>query len=402
MRDKGKRRGSLGRERVYRLSRGWLITFVIGGFCALAAAFCIGWLTWLTNADEGGGSPLLRSLGYVLAFLLVGASLSCFISAFQFRVVIAGEQILVRQLFNFLEIRKQDVRGFRTTTRLPVTLILVPKDNSRTIAVPLCFESDDRFWEWIDDLPDLDDEGQLAAEDFVVNNETFGGTETSRREILLQARRADRRLSLLVLAILAWGLFYPRPYDLAMFCVAATPWLGMAFLYRYRGLIRADGPKPDTYLAVTLPVILPGIILSLRVVLGWQIVDWIDPLGFGAALATTMLVILLKLDPAIRRKIVTSFTMLVFLMPYGYSSVVLANGLWGDQPIEFVEARVVSKRISSNRHQLNLESWGSRPEEAEVEVPRALHEVTEAGDTVCVVVRTGSLGIEWFTVQRCR
>lgn len=388
--------------RLYGLSRKWLWLMLSGGAVLFALGAGLGAAVWLGVGDSNS-SIWVQLLFYALALLFSGAGIACFIFAFQFQVLQSEDLIRVRQYFPYREIYKRDVLGYRFLPTSPATMVLVPKDGAqRKVKLPLCLKEDEKFWEWFENLPSLDDEDREAVEESILSNEAFGRTETNRWDLLQQARRASRRLSLWALALVAWGLFYPEPYELAMFCVAATPWLGMAVLHRYRGLMRVDGAPSEIHPTAAAAIFLPGLILSLRVLFGWQIVNGMEPLRLGAVLALTMFFILLKLDPTMRGKVATSILMLVFLMPYGYSSVVLVNGLWGDQPTEFVEARVVSKRISSDRHELTLEPWGSRLEESDVQVPRPLYDATEAGDTVCAVVRTGSLGIEWFTVQRCR
>ena len=99
-------------ERTYRLSRVWLGFALLAGSIFLGLGMFLGWSAW-TAPGNLAGSIGLRLFFYALALVFGSAGMASFLSIFQFRVVLSGDQIRVRQLFRYREIRRQDVRGCR-------------------------------------------------------------------------------------------------------------------------------------------------------------------------------------------------------------------------------------------------------------------------------------------------
>ena len=66
--------------------------------------------------------------------------------------------------------------------------------------------------------------------------------------------------------------------------------------------------------------------------------------------------------------------------------------------------KVLAKSVSSGRnttYDLNLPPWG--PIEAgDASVPRAFYDKVAVGETVCVDLYRGALGMRWYEIAHCR
>jgi hypothetical protein len=93
---------------------------------------------------------------------------------------------------------------------------------------------------------------------------------------------------------------------------------------------------------------------------------------------------------------------------YGYGVVVQVNCLLDHSPAK-VYRTVVSHKPSGRGYSqvLDFEPWGPNPApkslmtQYSVTVQRATFDAVRTGDTVCVVQRSGAMGMSWYTVQVC-
>lgn len=393
-------------ERVYRPSRKWSWLMVVSGGFLLSLGLALAACAWF-GVGDAAESVFTSIFFYLLALVFGGCGVACLIFTAQFRLHLAGDQIRVREFFKYHTVRQGELRGTRVLPTSPPYVVLATRDRSvRRIKISMCFDADELFWDWLDGLPDLDAADQVNAEGEILRTDAFGATEARRWARFQQAVRVARWPNALALLTLVWGLFYPRPYEMAMAVTVLTPWLAIETLRRHKGLIRLDGPTNDVYPSIGAALILPGMVLSMRVLLDWQIVNWVPGLVGGFGIATLMLFILLQLDLEARRRALASSLLFLFLIPYGYSALTLASCLWGNQEIEQFTARVVSKRVASRSsgpdYLLEVKPWGHRSEVNEVSAVRSLYDQLTVGDQACIAVRPGALSIAWFTVWPCR
>ena len=89
---------------------------------------------------------------------------------------------------------------------------------------------------------------------------------------------------------------------------------------------------------------------------------------------------------------------------YGVGAGLAVNTLQDHSRIDVFGAQILRKQIVRGRsttYELTLGPWGPRKKENRVTVRRILYDSLQTGDTVCVGMRMGRLGIQWYTVGRC-
>ena len=157
--------------RVYRLNwRGWAFPLFV-----LAIGLCqtVGYYTEALHRSRYG--PVVDVVG---GFGLLAGGFILTISAFSSKLILSDDAIEVRDFFStnrllFSEIRGQRERdcigltGFERVdmalTNIASTWKLEPKnDGARAIEIRNVFAFDDAFYEWFNQIPDLDEEDETT------------------------------------------------------------------------------------------------------------------------------------------------------------------------------------------------------------------------------------------------
>jgi hypothetical protein len=133
-----------------------------------------------------------------------------------------------------------------------------------------------------------------------------------------------------------------------------------------------------------------------------HLLDWKEPLGGAAAIALFISFLASRVDKRLIEK-KTIILILIFMLPYGYGTLVMANMLPDTAPAKTYETRVISKRYTSGKGahaELKIKPWGPDPG-GDVAVSSALYHAISPGDTVCAYLHPGALNVEWYTVDKC-
>ena len=89
---------------------------------------------------------------------------------------------------------------------------------------------------------------------------------------------------------------------------------------------------------------------------------------------------------------------------YAYGATVLADAELDSGAVQRYAVQVLDMHVSRGRHTsyyLRLSAWGPRTLPEDVDVGQWLYENVEVGNTVCVYLKPGALGIPWFAVATC-
>ena len=113
---------------------------------------------------------------------------------------------------------------------------------------------------------------------------------------------------------------------------------------------------------------------------------------------------MVKIDPSVHRKRLDIVISMFFAVAHGLEIGLHGNVALDRNPPELY--RVEMKRKYTNRdelrsHNFQLGPWGPQTSGETATVSRSLYEATSEGDTVCVALRQGALGIAWYNVRAC-
>ena len=384
--------------RVYRVSRGWLISLTLFGFLCSAGGIAGAW-QFATRPAKSTQSPLWLA-GLFVTIALFG--IYCLLSTLRSRIVLFPDRIEIVQLTHTTVLNREEIRGWRLLTASAPGLVFEPRDPSRrTVKTAQIFRLDPEFWEWLDTLPCLDREEARNSKAEARTDPRLGANPGERIRTLTKGRRFGKQLTIVTVVVMLWGIV-PIPYPLAIFALASLPWIAVAIVKRWNGVFRIDGRRQDVHPNVALPFLFPGLILLLRAVNDYNLIGsfrmvWM-PIGIAALLSFAAF----SIDDSLRGRTGTLLAIFGLSLAYGYGLAVEVNGLFDRSPGITYRPHVQDKRIVRGRsttYQLELEPWGPRKTPNRLKVGRSTYDPIQRGNLVVLVLRPGALGVNWYYLR---
>ena len=388
--------------KIYRISRKWKIFFAIAA-APLAALF--GWLMIM---------PLLEGrsneTGFVLLCLLLGGGFMLFflfalISVFKDRLEVHPEKIRDVCFLGTTELYLNDISGFRILpTQYVQMLIIQPKHSTaKKIKVALIIDHKEELLEWLNqNLVNLDSQEYQEEMDQLLSDPELGASEEQRLSLLNRAKRWSMILNGLAIVSSLWVLIRPQPYTYAIWTSISLPLIALFSLRYFNNVIKLNDKYQSAYPNVALAFIIPCLGLALRALSDFNILCWdhfwLPFLSFS--LATFILVLFFAQD--VRNKSGQLILLFLFCTIYGYSTVILLNGVLDRSSPSTYRANVIEKRISKGKHTsyyLKISPWGPRKGQEEIDVGRSIYNRYDTGDSVQIIVKQGRFEIPWFFVR---
>ena len=382
--------------RTYRPSGFWKIALYLCS--ALIAAGAVAGLTYSAVSHDEPARLLLACL--CLAFTALGGYVILWL--LQSRTVLYADRIGFQCVFSTKTFPRDELSGWRVLPTSPPTLVLQRKGGD-SFKTSLVFRVDDEFSDWFDSIPCLDEkeaavsEASVAAE--IHNDERFGATPSEKSETLRKARKTAKVLSTTSIVAAIWGLFYPHPYDISILLLALLPCIGIEIMRRSHGLFRADELKNDAHPTVAYALLGPGLVLTLRAVLDYEVLQSAYAAALYALVGCALFAAVLFFDPTQRSRRGTLPVFFLVGVAYGYGVVVEANARLDRSPGIVYTATVQNKQIISGKsttYELDLSSWGPKPETNKLDVSSSTYNQIQTGQKVQVKLKTGALGVRWY------
>lgn len=348
-------------------------------------------------------------LGFLAATLTLG-SIGGLVYAFRARITIGRDAIELRRLFRTIRLNRCDILGRRYNvgrggTKYPV---LVLRHGASLVLQPDDFGLDGWFDAWFLALPDLDAADRTAALDAVAKDASLGATVRERLDRLAAARRLSKILNLLALAMGAWALVFPRPYQWAVAALALLPWVAAGMLWSRPNLYQVDFRPGDVKAPLFGLILAPVAVLGMRALLDVTLIDlkalcvW----GMVAGLATFLALVAAphgETGPSSQRKAL-ALILLPFFLAYGISLVALVDTAWDEASPVLYKATITGKYVhrgKSRSYYLELSPWNPGIDENEIRVPGHYYYSVEKGDAICVRLHPGVFGLRWVGVGGC-
>jgi hypothetical protein len=191
--------------------------------------------------------------------------------------------------------------------------------------------------------------------------------------------------------------------------LALTPWLALLIATRSPRSYVVGRMRGNLWVAGLLPALALGALGgddAVAVLLDWTAL-LVVALIAGAAIAALTGVALRTLLPATPGLRAGSLLLMFCCMSlYAYGGLALANSRLDPTPPERFRVAVLGGRVTHGRRSthwmLRLAPWGPRTEPSESRVQSTVYRAVDVGDSVCIDLRPGALGIAWYAVLRCR
>lgn len=370
--------------------------FVVGGGAGL-------W--YFSRVADQRPSATLVVLSSSALILALGAS--CIWSVLRNRVLVFPDRIEVRGFLRTRMLGRDQILGTKIDPNpKDARFVLVPRDSAeKPINIDSMIKLDEAFFDWLGDVPYLDDRESQQALAEIANDSTIGATPDERLEALKKGKRLARAINAVGIFSGLWGLFYPRPYELVIAILVFLPLVALALIACSKGIIRVDQNKNDPHPSLALAIMVPALALAIRSLAGLYVVRWSNALWLAIGIGALIWYATLKVDPTLATRRVGAIAWAAVALFYGYGAGLQANAVLDRSPSTTYEATISRKYISRGRstsYHLRLNPWGPRQDGSSIQVARPLYDVLGPGDSVYLSLRQGAFGVQWYTVQSYR
>ena len=266
------------------------------------------------------------------------------------------------------------------------------------------YQRDAAVDEWLQPLPDLDAEDRRESLREIAADAEIGATPEDRMHALRRGKAVAVVGNVAAVATTIWSVFYPRPHALVIAVLAALP-LAAAFLAVVSpGLFRLYARRNDAHPNLALAFLLPGFALLMCAGTDCQVLEWRQAWWPLAVIGLGIVAVALVADGSWRARPGAAAAILIFASMYGMGAGLELNALADRSHTDVFAAHVVAKRLGGGRNRtyhLTLGPWGPLAGQDDVSVTPAFYYKIQAGDTVCIGLRHGGLGIPWYKVGGC-
>jgi hypothetical protein len=386
---------------IFRLTRFWRL--VLSFFCVVGAlVFVAVPAAWIIRSPQW--TPMqcaLLALGIgVAVFTFWGVS-----KIGRYQIEIHPGLIRYQGAFRVTELNFEDIAGYRILpTQYIQTLLITPKNKAhKKIQIGLTYERKSELLAWLaGNLKDLDHEEQISELADITMDPNLGFTKEHRLARLGSAKKCTKILTLVSFAAMALGFFRPDPYPVILGLLLILPALALLILLWFPGLVHFDGKKNSAYPNVAAAFMMPGLVLTLRAILDWHVVEWN---GLWAPFITIGLMLTAAVYVCakdVRKKPGKALIAACFAFPYAYGALIYFNCYYDRSEPLVYNSIVRDRHVSHGKHtsyHLTLDPFIDNTPEREVDVPRSIYEQHEVGDAVRIYVFEGTLSIPWYFVR---
>lgn len=384
--------------RVYGVRRGWKVT-VYGGSLLVGALGAVCAYVALIGESERGLASQLMLVVVALAFVALG--LYTIVEVGRSQVTLTEDELEICGLRS-RRVPRDKITGRRLVGQSsPATLLLVLAEQD-SLRIPLILDFDDAFQSWVADIPDLDAQDAQSATAQMIEAAAAAGKGTAPYAHIRRARRLATTLAVLAVLSALWGIFWPRPYHLAMLACGAIPLASLWLMARFPGIVTFDGTLGEERPHAIDSLVFPSAALVLRGTLDFEIIDWVEVGALGAVFSVLASSLALRFGAGQRRTKTTAPTLVVILFCYGVGGVCISNALLDRRPPTLYSCQVLDKRVAGGRleqHYLTLSPWGPRATADEFRVHASVYSRLHRQAQVQVAVHPGALGARWFEIR---
>jgi len=201
-----------------------------------------------------------------------------------------------------------------------------------------------------------------------------------------------------------WAFFVSRPYELTILVLACLPLVAIALSKWSNGIFQLEGRRSDPRPSLAVAFVTPGAVLAYRALKDFHLVNWHGALAATVIAAIGMSLVASWADQSIRKRALSLLAALLLNSMYCYGVIVEADAIFDLSAPQTFRVPVLGKRVSGGRSRtryLRLDHWGPLDTPSEVSVAGPLYRRVIPGQSVCMDLRPGALGLAWYLVSSC-
>ncbi len=383
----------------YKIKKIWFILLFIAAVLLIPLFIYVAFLPFMEKPISILMLCILEPVSILMIMLMVFA----LIEAYKMRLIIYDDKFVSIGLFRKRELKRTEIKGYRFISDY---LIIEPNSkNKPRIKISKYLKDFDEilnlFAETYTFLSKSDIENEQKE---ILNNENFGSTMELRNDKLSFAKKISKLCNYLGGAIFLWALFYPKPYDYAVFSVFALPLIAIVLIKLFKGLIRIDEPSGGSaYPSVAIAFLLPSIGLMTRVLFDYDIFDYSTAWWKAGVLALIISVILFfkhnEFNLKNKHHLLSVLCLLLFIYVYSFAAVIYINCNFDNSKPEYFTAKIIDKRISKGKrssYYLKITPWGEQKEASEVSVSKSFYNRMKINEKLNIYFKKGKLAVPWF------
>jgi hypothetical protein len=275
----------------------------------------------------------------------------------------------------------------------------------KAFKIPLMLKTDDAFHIWFSDVANLDAQEVLGSKDELASTFYLELPPEERVRRIEHLRQLGAWMNGGTIALIVGSFVLPDPGHVMLAALVVLPWVAICLVARFQPLYRFAGSRNDERVDLTLPLMLPGLILTWDALFTLNTLEWQGPLMLACAGGLVLTGVAARIDPWFRHQRWGVLAIGLFACAYGYGTGMELNALTDGSPPQVHRVRVLGKHVDESSHvstwYLTLEPWGPDADSEDVSVSKTQYQLTKPGDTVCVPLKSGALKIAWYRVETC-
>jgi hypothetical protein len=324
-----------------------------------------------------------------------------------YRVILEAESIQVFEIYQRRQLARRDIEGrsHYWNRQGPPAWTLVPKPGvGGKIKLSTFLKTDKDFLSWIRSLPDLDLGKKRAVEreraQAIASLKQRGFSELT----IQQLRRMVGGLNFAVYGLGLASFLMRDPDHVLTWAMIALPWVAILLVAKFAPYYRFGGPRNSPLPDLSLVLIIPGLFLILHALQRIAPIGWRGPLLLTLSGSAILAGVAFWCDPWLKKHRGTTVLLLILCCGYGYGAGMQLNALLDRSTLETYRVIVVSKYVSQGRstsYHLKLAPWGPNVGGQNLMVSYSQYAAVRPGNTVCMLLRSGALGVAWSELGRC-
>ncbi len=374
----------------------WLLLACGLGSLGFAAFFA--WVSFSGAPDF----PIALGAAGSLGFLASGVYCLTFLS--RAATLLAPDRITRVGVMGRRTMMRADIAGYRRVQRnneAPSLAFQSRRAGEKPLRV-FMFADQPAFEHWLAGIPDLDAEALARSQAELAADPALGADPAERKARLDRFGKIAKIYNYIQIGLCVWAWLWPRPYDLVIGLLLGAPMVTLILALWGQGALSLGYDKTDARPKVGAMLFFVGCVLMIRA-FDVALLQWAAPLTYalliGAALTAAMIGVDRKLK-ASRGWLIAAVSASLF----GWGAVVEIDSLADPTPTAIYQTTVTDKTVhhgKSTRWTVDLAAWGPAHGGSSMDVSEAAYDAVEVGQTVCVGLHHGALGVPWYELTAC-
>ncbi|MBI3438563.1 MAG: hypothetical protein HY054_07950 [Proteobacteria bacterium] len=315
------------------------------------------------------------------------------------RTVLSPQAVEVTRGGQTQRYAKNVIRGFRTGRARYVTVFTLEILNeAKPIKFNVPHRQEGAVRAMLEGAPDLDALDLRAAEEAIRKDDAFGSSPDERWQTLQSEKRTTLILNCVMAAIAAWGLIFPRPYEVSVIACAggAVAAVALSFVKRGRWYLIPRRNDPHPSLMIGLLSLVAAV--ALRALIDLSLLDWAVFLAASCAIGIALTVCVLAMFGELK---LSRWPAVLLGVAFACGVVAQADARLDTSVPQIFEPKIVSMYVSHGRstsYHVTLSAWGPETGDNAHDVPEELFNQLSIQSSACVSIYPGALRMRWYVI----